>query len=375
MKKIHLLLFLLSAVCILTVACQNKEPRNENNTVAVINKTRLPLELPDSLSSRRISFVLNLRKEVAARCWKVFAEKRTEGTFIYFNRDQSEIFFPTKQILSKIDNYKKFSEDYLLTSRTDTIPYHFELMISFDSTQTDKFYFDHPVQQFLSVEETGNFIPSVKSTEMWATMVIHEMFHHFQYNIPEFKEYGKSTIGILPFDSRDLARLCNEDEQFLKLIQSENDYLLEAIAENNISVRNTIVSKYLKQRANRIQKYSINHPDLERVENYYITQEGSARYLEYQSMLVLNEFSQKSNSPKIVDDPNFLSYIEFEDVDLKDEAFNYLTYAGPGQYHYALGFNMMRLLDKLKVNYKDRLFTEPTKGLHEYLDDYLNALP
>jgi len=39
-----------------------------------------------------------------------------------------------------------------------------------------------------------------------------------------------------------------------------------------------------------------------------------------------------------------------------------------------VGFSM-RLLDELRVDYKGQLLNSPQKGLHKYLEDYLNTLP
>lgn len=371
MKHVKIL-FLVSA-CIVVAACQNQN--KETKKKIEIEKSENSFDLPDSLSSRRVSFVLNLRSAVAESCWPEFAEKETEGTLIYFNEDQSEVFFPNSRVLKNLEDSNKHSSDYLLASRTDNIPFHMEVMISFDPSDSSQFYFEHPVEQFSSVEETSKFIPSVKSTEMWATMVVHEMFHHYQYNNQHFRHYAKSEIAILPFDIRNLVSLCQDDEQFLTLIQNENDYLMKAISEDTKDIRDLLISTYLQERKKRILKYGANQPYLEPVENYYIIQEGSARYIEYQSMFILNSLANKSDSPQILGDPKFKDYEGFEEIDLSDETFNYLTYAGPTSYHYSIGFNLMRLLDILEVDYKIKLLNNPKKGLHEYLEDYINTLP
>lgn len=329
---------------------------------------------PDSLSARRIAFVLQIRQQVASKFWEGFADKRTEGPFIYFNGNNSEIFFPDSQVLSKIESYEKFSSDYIITGRTDTIPYHFELMISFDEDDSSKIYFEHPVQQFLSVEETSTYIPSVTTTEMWTTMVIHEMFHHFQFNNPTYFAYAKSEIGNLPFDIRHLKQLCEDDDNFLSLVQIENDLLLSAISENDSVKRKAIIEDYLSARENRVNQYSPAYPLLEKVEAFYCLQEGSARYAEYQSMKILNEMATQTDSLWIKDDPRFKNQYEFNDIALTSEAFNYLISAGPNTYPYAIGFNQMRLLDQLGVDYKGELLDKPKKPFHVYLEESIHAL-
>ena len=66
---------------------------------------------------------------------------------------------------------------------------------------------------------------------------------------------------------------------------------------------------------------------------------------------------------------------EFKDIDLNDPAFSYLTYAASADYHYTIDFNTMRLLDELEIEYKSTLLNNPEKGLHQYLEDYINTLP
>ena len=92
-------------------------------------------------------------------------------------------------------------------------------------------------------------------------------------------------------------------------------------------------------------------------------------------MFILKSYFNYSEAPTILKDPKFISYSEFEEIDLENDAFNYLVYAGPTDYHYTLGFNLMRLLDELKIEYKEDLLNNPTKGLHQYLEDYINTMP
>ena len=317
-----------------------------------------------------------MRREVAKNHWTSFGEKVVEGPFIYFNYEQSEVFFPNTQVINGLEEKTPFSKDYVLSQRTDSIPFHFELMISFNEKDSTKLYFDNPVQQFLSVEETGLYIPSVTTTEMWSVMVLHEMFHHFQYNNSQFKEYTKSHIGKLPFDVRHMRGLCDTDSAFLSAVQNENDLLLKALEETNDQNRLLIIENYLITRAKRIATYQEDYPLLDEVESFYVIQEGSARYAEFKGMQVLHQWATVEDSPKIERDPKFKDLIEFKDFGIDHSDFNYLTYAGADTYHYAIGFNTIRLLEKLGVPFHESLFNSPEKGLHLYLEEYLaNANP
>lgn len=367
--KVKLIIALL---CLLTIACQDRQNAGQKNIENLASKH--PYDLPDSLSSRRISFVLELKKAVAESAWTDFGQKYTEGTLIYFDSNRSEVFFPNAQVIGKLTECKEHSDNYLLCKRTDQVPFHMEVMISFNQEDSAAFFFNNPVEQYSSVEETGQYIPSVQSTEMWASMVLHEMFHHFQYNNKRYLDYAKSVIGVLPFDARNLVALCKEDEQFLSLIQGENEMLMKALSASNQKDCDSLIEDYLNHRKERIIQYGLENPHLEQVENYYILQEGSARYMEYQSMLIFQKYFQEPTAPMLRNDPKFLSFSEFEAIDLVSEAFNYLVYAGPSDYHYTIGFNTMRLLDQLEIEYKNDLFSDPEKALHEYLEDYFQSL-
>ena len=364
---------LIVGICTLLAACKNQNKKNLQSSESVLKENHF--DLPDSLSSRRISFVLNLKKEVARDAWTEFGKKSTEGTLIYFNEDKSEVFFPDSIVIKTLDSYNKHSDDYLLAPRTDSIPFHMENMLSFDTADASKLYYNNPVEQYCSVEEIVQYIPSVESTEMWSTMVIHEMFHHYQFNNLNFKEYAKSVISTLPFDSRDLSRLGREDSNFLPMIQNENNLIVKAIPESNGASRDSLIFSYLEKRKSRIEKYSLEYPDLEKVEDFYVIQEGSARYIEYKSMFILSGYANDSDSLVILNDTMFKSYTEFKEIDLTNEAFSYLTFAAPSDYHYTIGFNIMRLLDVLGFDYKPYLLNQPQKGLHKYLEDYINTLP
>lgn len=92
-------------------------------------------------------------------------------------------------------------------------------------------------------------------------------------------------------------------------------------------------------------------------------------------MFMLKRYFNNSDAPTILNDPKFNSFLEFEEIDMENSDFNYLVYAGPTDYHYTIGFNTMLLLDKLKIEYKKDLLNNPEKGLHQYLEDYINTLP
>lgn len=141
MKINHLLI---AGVCILITACQNQKNHSQANFES--KNLVSQFDLPDSLSTRRISFVLDLKKSVAKNTWSDFGKKNNEGTLIYFDADWSELFFPNSVVVNKLHKSKKHSDNYWLTKKTDSIPYHMEVMISFNIKDSLEFFFKNPIE-------------------------------------------------------------------------------------------------------------------------------------------------------------------------------------------------------------------------------------
>ncbi|NVK52802.1 MAG: hypothetical protein HWD85_07685 [Flavobacteriaceae bacterium] len=349
--------FLISGFLIFCFSCKENYTHNKD------------VILPDSLSSNRILFSLSLKDSVANKYWPKFNQRKTEGAFIYFNDSISEVFFPDSLVLKKVKKANIYSNDYLSCKRTDTIPYHFELMISFDSVDKNKFYYKNPVLQFLNVEETNMYIPSVKSTEMWSTMVLHEMFHQFQFNHLSFKNYVEKEINTLDYDIRNLISIAQKDSSYFSMLKEENNLLLNAIHATKSS-KIDLLKKCLKIRKRRLQKYTKLYPNIEKLEDFYILQEGSARYIEYKTMKVLNELANNNQKLTIKKDSLFKNYKEFKTIDLNSDELSYLITIDYSDYYYTLGFNLMRVLDSLNIDYKNNLFNHSTYSFHKILSTH-----
>ncbi len=148
--------FVIPLVLFIILACNN-DPSDSENEIHAIN-------LPDSLSARRIEFVLELRELVAEQQWPVFADKLAEGVLVYYNDDRSEIFFPDEKVKQKLTDVVYHNEFYALAPRIDTFPYHLENMISFDIADIGKIYFEHPVEQY--------FAGSMALSKSWMLIVM-----------------------------------------------------------------------------------------------------------------------------------------------------------------------------------------------------------
>ncbi len=90
--------------------------------------------------------------------------------------------------------------------------------------------------------------------------------------------------------------------------------------------------------------------------------EGTARYVEYS---LYSKFSTKNPDYKLTSDASFKSVAKFKHYNIESDKWIYKT--EKTAYFYAIGFNMARLLDKFKIEYKKRLFNQGGLSLEDIL--------
>lgn len=149
---------------------------------------------------------------------------------------------------------------------------------------------------------------------------------------------------------------------FKESVDRENRLLLEVLNfENPAEIQRTII-QFFKLRDQRLKqtKESLNS-DIETIEENYETMEGTARYIEYNLFRKFATMQPDLNLEK--SDSLFHSYEYFKNYAITKDKWLYMTGT---TYYYATGFNIARLLDKLKVDYKSRLFKD-----NIFLDDIL----
>jgi hypothetical protein len=102
--------------------------------------------------------------------------------------------------------------------------------------------------------------------------------------------------------------------------------------------------------------------DIQPIEDIYETMEGTARYVEYRAY---DKFSTKQTDRILIkSDTLYHSYTYFHNFNLAEAQWLYKT---GKNYFYATGFNIVRLLDKLGIEYKSILFNEGEMSLEEIL--------
>ena len=163
-------------------------------------------------------------------------------------------------------------------------------------------------------------------------MVMHEYFHGFQFKQDGFLDAYEKAFAACPQDT--LSRLQVQHEWYRERILQENELLLKAIGEANLDKAKAHVREFFKLRDSRRNRMrEEQNTDIAAAEQFVEIMEGSARYIEYRL------------------------YEYFGDFSLSEAKWLYTI----GQnYYYATGFNLLRLLDKLGIEYHSYIFTEVT---------------
>jgi hypothetical protein len=319
----------------------------------------------------RIEFVYNLKHTVAEKTWATFNDKEYDLPLVYFTDTSSYVANPTEKFLKKFKAYlvfqNQFIKIYKTKSRLDSLPFHMETGMKLGDP-TDDYNYHSPFMMCSSYEETYKTIPNVLSTEEWTTMIMHEYFHGYQYkHKPYIDHYEKEIVQIQP-DS--LIAIYKNNNWFKKSIDEENQLLIKALNENDtMNTRRLIADFFTLRNKRRNEAFAKLKFDISKYEKCYETMEGTARYIEYS---LYNFFSTKRPDYKLLkSDTSYKSFAKFRKYDIKHD--NWLYQTEKTTYFYAIGFNLARLLDKLKIEYKSRLFKEGKISMEDILLEKQNG--
>jgi hypothetical protein len=198
-------------------------------------------------------------------------------------------------------------------------------------------------------------------------MILHEYFQGFQFKHSKYQSYLKNNITEFSQDS--LKNIYNSRVWFQRLVDKENRFLLNVILSNDCEETIQLIDSILNTRDERrkevLYKLSI---DITEIKSIYKAMEGSARYVEYS---LYDLYAKKESPLKLIESYTpFHDYEYFQNFNLEKEEWLYLT--GKTTYFYATGFNLVRLFDKLNIEYKTRLFQEEELTLENILKEYKN---
>jgi hypothetical protein len=315
----------------------------------------------DKIILDRIEYIYNLKSLLDKNTWPEFSDPVYDVPLIYYTDSSCYVTNPGEKFIHLFNSelvYKNKTLSIFKTNLLDSIPFHMATNISLGDSTPD-YNYKAPFMNCSSPELTDRFVPDVHSTEMWATMVMHEYFHGFQFKHAQFLDFYEKQVNV---SADTLKTLYKNNEWFKESVDRENRLLLEALNSENLAEIQQVIIQFFKLRDQRLKqtKESLNS-DIETVEKNYETMEGTARYIEYNLYRKFATMQPDLNLEK--SDSLFHSYEYFKNYTITKDKWLYMTGT---TYYYVTGFNIARLLDKLKVDYKSRLFKD-----NIFLDDIL----
>ena len=246
----------------------------------------------------RLQYVYALKVVINDSVWSGFADKQYDVPLLYYGDTCCYVVNPTEKFLDKYPSVLIHSDNNIQIYQTEKVD-------------------DKPFHMHVTFTE-------------WATMVMHEYFHGFQFKNDGYLEtYETITNTVLP-DT--LIELAASHDWCRESITQENDLLLKAIDANDIEVSRAYIQSFFElrnERRERVKKELCI--DIVALEQLYETMEGSARYIEY------------------------CLYRHFGNFNLSDAKWLYTV---GRKYYYATGFNLLRLSDKLEIDYKYAIFKD-----------------
>lgn len=313
----------------------------------------------------RLEFIQNLKSEIDKNIWKGINNKEFDVPLIYYTDTTCYVLNPTQKfnnifspkLVFENNETKIFKTDSLL----DNVEFHMETGILLGTT-IPNYNYKSPFMNCSSLEITKKIIPDISSTELWITMIMHEYFHGFQFKHPVFIHYFEKNIANTPADS--LKKIYEETPWFKESVDKENEFLLTAIAtESKLEISKSIHSFFELRKLRRERTKKQLGFNIETIEKNYETMEGTARYVEFK---LYELFSKLEPNIKLIEcDSSYHSYEYFRNYSIENDEWLYLS--EKTTYYYAIGFNTARLLDKLGIEYKSRLFNENGLTLEDIL--------
>jgi hypothetical protein len=323
----------------------------------------------DCIACDRIELFIQCNNKVGESIWPDLAKVKHFPPILYFTDSTTYIAFLQDASLLKM-KYDLVDCDTFqlkrLTQRFDDQLFHMQNKMSFGDSSSLFYY--KPMMLCSDVENLLKVVTDFTQTEDWLQLVMHEYFHSFQFSHSNTIEYLAENIKM---SADTLDKIYLEKVWIKQLLATENELLLNAINTPNRDSLNYFIDKFIETREGRRTKYEKeNNFDLTRFENFWETIEGTARYAEYYLAGNFGEvnYNKTDNCDSLFNEfQDYKSVQNFEDIPKFKERTKIMQ-----AYYYVHGFNLCRLMDKLKIDYKSKLFDHPEIGLYQILINNVN---
>ena len=363
MKKIHHILII---IIILILSCNN--PKRE------ISKTKVEFA---QIDIHRIDFLLKVKQGVAEKYWTDYGKRKLSGTIHYFTFNSEYLINPSEYLSDKLTDFKainlpkKFNlltDMNILYRKNQDTAMNFNMATTIEYFDTTDIHYNNPIAYCSDLNIIHSFINDITDLEDWSTMVIHETFHLYQYTIPAFRNQIENLINNDKYISQEaLGKIFKENTWFANSVRKENNLLLSALSETNPDEIKKSIDLFLKIRANRRTKYLKDHNyDIAPIECLNEAFEGGARYIEFNTKMYLKKSAIDKELLSV--DTCYNSNQTFLNYNLEND--KGLCYPD-NKYFYATGFNMIKLLEKLDIDFKNDLYSKSPLFLEYYFKEHI----
>lgn len=315
----------------------------------------------EKLIIERFEYLRQIKNYIGNIFWKNFASDEFPGTVVYFSDSASYFINPKPEMKDKVSKFTVMENDYnwniwKLRFPLDSAKYVMETQFQFHPKTKKYINYRIPVLFCSSPEITKKEKLGMNTTQEWSIAMIHEMYNQYQYSNEAVLTYVLRLFQedkMIDMDS--LQGIYMSNKAYYDTLQIENDLLKRAVATSSLEEEKKLFTQFLKLRAKRNldyfkkKKFYVNTP-----ENFWEKMEGTCMMME--RILKQNFDKVKPTEYIETNDPMFSKSFTYNDHvsneinyynDLKDNKF----YVG------TTGFNMIQLLEKNKVPYKDNFFS------------------
>lgn len=316
---------------------------------------------------REIEYFDKVKKyAIKNKIWPELGSPKYEADLVFFTADKSYVIGrPILKTLKK-DALKTYRTQQIVveeTERLDTLAFHMET--AYESHNQTQLWYHYPAILCSDYDTTRQYVEDVSTPQIWAAMVLHEYFHGFQFRHPEFIRFANDSITV---STRKLQSYYDKYPWFKKSVDEENQLLLECLNSNDVSQIKKLFKNYKAKRIERLSAFKeVEKFDLTIQEEFLEKMEGSARYMEYQLYQMFKDIPIDKKLAEIDHKYDFSAVKKFR---LEDKPWMYQSTSI--RYYYSTGFNMLRLLDQLKVSYKANFFDDNRSTPYQLLNQKLS---
>ena len=174
----------------------------------------------------RLQYVCSLKDVIDDSVWQGFANKKNDVPLICYDDTCCYVVNPLDKILEKYKVNPVCQNDDInifQMQRIDNIPFHMHVTFT---DEEDRIDFRTPIMRCSSLEQTSKTISSVTTVKEWATMVMHEYFHGFQFKQDGFFDAYERIFSECPQDT--LSTLQAQLKWYKESILQENEQPAES---------------------------------------------------------------------------------------------------------------------------------------------------